>query len=588
MEVKRLFDVLHYQKQNHPQQVALATIKNGDWWKTSTDELINLSNNLSLGLLKLGIQKGDKVAVVTSANRTEWNICDQAIGQIGAINVPLYPTISTNDYKYILGHSEAKICIVSDAKLYDKVKDLVSEVEGLQAVYTFDQVEGAKNYDEIMKLGEGGNVADIKAISDSIQPTELATLIYTSGTTGQPKGVMLSHSNIISNVLTVRAELPIEAGHTALSFLPLCHIFERMVIYTYLHAGANVYYSDVDTLKDKLGTVRPHFFTTVPRLLEKVYEGIVNKGLALTGLKKKLFFWALEMADNYEYDQKPSFLFKIADKLIFSKWREGLGGRIMGIVTGSAACSLKMARVFSAAGIPIREGYGLTETSPVLTFNRFAEGGAMLGTVGMPIKDVEIKIAEEDSEILAKGPNIMMGYYKEPEKTREVLTEDGWFSTGDVGTFVTNNAGNKFLKITDRKKELLKTSGGKYVAPAPIESKFRENFFVEQIMVVGESKKFVSALIVPAFPVLEQYAKENGITFASREDLIANPSVQAKFQSIIDELNPNFSHIEQIKKFKLLKAEWTPETTELTPTMKLKRKVINEKFGKEIESIYND
>ncbi|HQV79260.1 MAG TPA: long-chain fatty acid--CoA ligase [Chitinophagales bacterium] len=588
MEVKRLFDVLHYQKQNHPQQVALATIKNGDWWKTSTDELINLSNNLSLGLLKLGIQKGDKVAVVTSANRTEWNICDQAIGQIGAINVPLYPTISTNDYKYILGHSEAKICIVSDAKLYDKVKDLVSEVEGLQAVYTFDQVEGAKNYDEIMKLGEGGNVADIKAISDSIQPTELATLIYTSGTTGQPKGVMLSHSNIISNVLTVRAELPIEAGHTALSFLPLCHIFERMVIYTYLHAGANVYYSDVDTLKDKLGTVRPHFFTTVPRLLEKVYEGIVNKGLALTGLKKKLFFWALEMADNYEYDQKPSFLFKIADKLIFSKWREGLGGRIMGIVTGSAACPLKMARVFSAAGIPIREGYGLTETSPVLTFNRFAEGGAMLGTVGMPIKDVEIKIAEEDSEILAKGPNIMMGYYKEPEKTREVLTEDGWFSTGDVGTFVTNNAGNKFLKITDRKKELLKTSGGKYVAPAPIESKFRENFFVEQIMVVGESKKFVSALIVPAFPVLEQYAKENGITFASREDLIANPSVQAKFQSIIDELNPNFSHIEQIKKFKLLKAEWTPETTELTPTMKLKRKVINEKFGKEIESIYND
>ncbi|HMW11791.1 MAG TPA: long-chain fatty acid--CoA ligase [Chitinophagales bacterium] len=587
MQVKRLFDVLHFQKANHPQQVAIATVKNGEWWKLSTDELIQQSNNMSLGLLKLGINKGDKVAVVTSANRTEWNICDQGIGQIGAINVPLYPTISTKDYEYILNHAEAKICIVSDAKLYEKVKDLKASVPSLQGIYTFDQVEGAACYEEIIKAGEGGNVADIKAISDTVDEKDLAILIYTSGTTGTPKGVMLSHQNIVSNVLTVRAELPIEAGHVALSFLPLCHIFERMVIYTYLHTGANVYYSDIDTLKDKLGTVRPHFFTTVPRLLEKVYEGIVNKGLALTGLKKKLFFWALEMADKYDYDQKPSFTFKIADKLIFSKWREGLGGRIMGIVTGSAACPLKMARVFSAAGIPIREGYGLTETSPVLTFNRFAEGGAMLGTVGMPIKDVEIKIAE-DGEILAKGPNIMMGYYKEVEKTNEVLTEDGWFSTGDVGTFVTNNAGNKFLKITDRKKELLKTSGGKYVAPAPIESKFRENFFIEQIMVIGESKKFVSALIVPAFPVLEQFATENDITFASRDELIANPKVQAKYQSIIDEVNPNFSHIEQIKKFKLLKSEWTPETTELTPTMKLKRKVINEKYNKEIDSIYND
>lgn len=587
MEVKRLFDVLHYQKENHPQQVALATIKNGDWWKISTDELISLSNNMSLGLLKLGIQKGDKVAVVTSANRTEWNVCDQGIGQIGAINVPLYPTISTKDYEYILNHAEAKICIVSDAGLYAKVKDLKASVPTLQEIYTFDQVEGAHNYEEIIKSGEGGNVADIKAISDMISPDDLATLIYTSGTTGTPKGVMLSHNNIVSNVLTVRAELPLTAGQTSLSFLPLCHIFERMVIYTYLHAGANVYYSDIDTLKEKLTTVRPHFFTTVPRLLEKVYEGIVNKGLALTGIKKKLFFWALELADKYDYDQKPSFAFKIADKLIFSKWREGLGGRIMGIVTGSAACPLKMARVFSAAGIPIREGYGLTETSPVLTFNRFVEGGAMLGTVGMPIKDVEIKIAE-DGEILAKGPNIMLGYYKEPEKTKEVLTDDGWFSTGDVGTFVTNNAGNKFLKITDRKKELLKTSGGKYVAPAPIESKFRENFFIEQIMVVGESKKFVSALIVPAFPVLEQFAKENDIAFSSREELIANPKVQAKYQSIVDELNPNFSHIEQIKKFKLLKSEWTPETGELTPTMKIKRKVINERYQKEVEAIYND
>jgi len=587
MEVKRLFDVLHYQKETYPQQVAIATMKDGNWWKISTDELIDLSNKMSLGLLKLGVKPGDKVAVVTSANRNEWNICDQGIGQIGAINVPLYPTISENDYEYILNHAEAKFCIVSDAKLFEKVKNLKGRVSCLQEIYTFDTVDGAHNYSEILDLGKDGDVAQIKAISDTIDPNSLATLIYTSGTTGVPKGVMLSHHNIVSNVLTVRAVLPIEAGQTSLSFLPLCHIFERMVIYTYVHAGANVYYTDIDTLKDKLTTVRPHFFTTVPRLLEKVYEGIVNKGLALTGIKKKLFFWALDLADKYEYDQKPTFMFKIADKLIFSKWREGLGGRIIGIATGSAACPLKMARVFSAAGIPIREGYGLTETSPVITFNRFSEGGAMLGTVGMPIDGVEVKIAE-DGEILAKGPNIMLGYYKEPEKTREVLTEDGWFSTGDVGTFVTNNAGNKFLKITDRKKELLKTSGGKYVAPAPIESKFRENFFIDQIMVVGESKKFVSALIVPAFPVLEQFAKENSITFSSRDELIANPKIQAKYQSIVDELNPNFSHIEQIKKFKLLKSEWSAETTELTPTMKLKRKVINEKYSKEVESIYND
>jgi long-chain acyl-CoA synthetase len=398
---------------------------------------------------------------------------------------------------------------------------------------------------------------------------------------------MLTHHNIVSNALIVSKEMPVKAGDIALSFLPLCHIFERMVIYTYLTTGVNVYYSDIDTLGEKLTTVKPHVFTSVPRLLEKVYEKIVNKGMMLPGLKKKLFFWALEMADQYEYDQKPGFLFKIADKLVFSKWREALGGRVVGIVTGSAACPLKIARVFSAAGIPIREGYGLTETSPVLTFNRFTEGGAMLGTVGMPIKDVEIKIAE-DGEILAKGPNIMVGYYKDEEKTKEVLTDDGWFSTGDVGTFVTNYAGNKFLKITDRKKELLKTSGGKYVAPAPIESKFRENFFVEQIMVVGESKKFVSALIVPTYPALQEWAKEQAITYVTKEELIAHPKTVAKFQSIIDELNPNFSHIEQIKKFKLLPNEWTTDTGELTPTLKLKRKVINDKYAREIDAIYND
>lgn len=585
MEIKRLFDAIYYQKEKHPQKVAVAGIKNGDWVKYSTQDIIESAAKLSTALLQAGINKGDKVAVVTSSNRPEWNICDIAISQIGAINVPLYPTISTGEFEYILNHAEAKFCFVSDEGLYKKVMSVKDRVATLQQVYTWDDVSGASNWTEITK-GITADYSAIKNISDTINEKDLATLIYTSGTTGLPKGVMLSHENIVSNVVSVSKELPAESGQVVLSFLPLCHIFERMVTYTYFYVGANIYYSDIDTLGEKLQTVRPHFFTTVPRLLEKVYEKIVNKGLELTGLKKKLFFWALGLTDTYQYDQKPGLQMKIADKLIFSKWREALGGRVIGIVTGSAACPLKIARVFSAAGVPIREGYGLTETSPVLTFNRFDEGGSMLGTVGMPIDNVQIKIAE-DGEILAKGPNIMLGYYKEPEKTNEVIA-DGWFHTGDVGTFVTAPNGNKFLKITDRKKELLKTSGGKYVAPAPIESKFREEFLIEQIMVVGEGKKFVSALIVPAYPVLHEWAKEQGISYKDNNELINNPKVVAKFQSLIDELNPNFNHIEQIKKFKLLANEWTVDTKELTPTMKIKRKVIAEKYAAQIADIYGE
>jgi long-chain acyl-CoA synthetase len=586
MEVKRLFDVIYHQKENHPQDVCVAGVKNGQWVKYSTDEVINMANKVSLGLLSMGIQPGDKVATITSANRPEWNVCDLGISQIGAINVPLYPTISPTEYEYILNHSEARVCIVSDEGLYKKVMSTKDRVPKLMEIYTWDDVPTANNWSELMKMGNIEDLSKVKERMDAVQPDELATLIYTSGTTGMPKGVMLSHTNVISNVLTVSKELPVQPGQIALSFLPLCHIFERMVTYTYVYVGAQIYYSDIDTLSEKLQTVRPHFFTTVPRLLEKVYEKIVNKGLELTGLKKKLFFWALSLTDNYEFGKEPGLQMKIADKLIFSKWREALGGRVIGIVTGSAACPQKIARVFSAAGIPIREGYGLTETSPVLTFNRFEASGAMLGTVGMPIKDVEIKIAE-DGEILAKGPNIMLGYYKEPEKTAEVMSGE-WFHTGDIGTFLTSSNGNKFLKITDRKKELLKTSGGKYVAPAPIESRFREDFLIEQMMVVGEGKKFVSALIVPAFPALEEWAKENGITTRDKAELINHPKVQQKYQSIIDAVNPNFSHIEQIKKFKLLPNEWTTDTKELTPTMKIKRKIISEKYAREIADIYGD
>jgi long-chain acyl-CoA synthetase len=450
MEVRRLFDAIYYQQQHYPQKVSLAGMKNGQWIKYSTEEVIDSANKISLGLLALGIQPGDKVATVTTANRPEWNICDTGIGQIGAINVPLYPTISPSEYEYILNHAEVKICIVSDEGLYKKVMSVKDRVPTLQQVYTWDDVPTASNWKELMDAGKGGDLQQVKALMDAVDPAGLATLIYTSGTTGLPKGVMLSHNNIISNVHIVQKELPIEPGQVALSFLPLCHIFERMVSYTYVYKGVNVYYSDIDTLGEKLQTVKPHFFTTVPRLLEKVYEKIVNKGLELTGLKKKLFFWALGLTDSYEFGKAPGLQMKIADKLIFSKWREALGGRVIGIVTGSAACPLKIARVFSAAGIPIREGYGLTETSPVLTVNRFEESGAMLGTVGPVIDGVEIKIAE-DGEILAKGPNIMLGYYKEPEKTAEVMSGE-WFHTGDVGTFLTSSGGVKFLKITDRKK----------------------------------------------------------------------------------------------------------------------------------------
>lgn len=586
MEITRLFDVIYYQAEKHPQKVAIAGIKDGAWEEYSTQDIIREANKISHGLLKLGLQKGDKVATVTSINRPEWNICDLGISQIGCINVPLYPTISPSEYEYILNHAEAKACLVSDESLYKKVLAAQPNVPLLKDIYVWDKSENTPNWSILLSSGENGDDKIIKSISDTVDAKSMATLIYTSGTTGLPKGVMLSHENIISNVKSVTAQLPVESGLVALSFLPLCHIFERMVIYSYLYAGLNVYYSDIDTLGDKLQTVKPHFFTTVPRLLEKVYEKIVNKGLELTGFKKKLFFWALGLTDDYYYDKQPSLQFKIADKLIFSKWREALGGRVRGIVTGSAACPLKIARVFSAAGVPIREGYGLTETSPVLTFNRFSEGGAMLGTVGMPIENVEIKIAE-DGEILAKGPNIMMGYYKEEEKTAETIINN-WFHTGDVGTFITAPNGNKFLKITDRKKELLKTSGGKYVAPAPIESKFRESFYVEQIMVVGESKKFVSALIVPAFAAIKEWGKTNGVSATSHQELINEPKVQALFQDLINELNPNFNHIEQIKKFKLLPNEWTVDTKELTPTMKIKRKVIAEKYAKEIADIYGE
>jgi long-chain acyl-CoA synthetase len=613
MEVRRLFDFIYYQKENHPLQKSIGSKVNGAFQFYSTDEIIELGNKVSLGLLKLGVKPGDKIALITYENRREWAVMDLAIGQIGAINVPVYPTISPREYEYIFNDAEVKYCFCGKDDLVKKVQTAQPNVPSLKGIYSFEKNMGVPHWSEIF---EEGDLSEVEKLKNSIKSDDLATLIYTSGTTGNPKGVMLSHKNIVSNVLAVKDLVPTVAGDRALSFLPLCHIFERNILYSYLYHSTSIYFTGLDNLGGPTGdlvNVAPHFFTTVPRLLEKVYEAIYNKGLALTGAKKKLFFWALDMANDYDFNKKfgglTALKWKIADKLIFSKWRAAMGGNVKGIVTGAAACPVKMAKIFSAAGIPIREGYGLTETSPALTFNRMDESGAMLGSVGLPVPNVELMIDDSDGnyragegEILANGPNIMQGYYKKPEATAKVMKEVNgkkWFCTGDVGKFVKGPGGKDFLKITDRKKELLKTSGGKYVAPQPIENKFKESFLIGQMMVVGEKKKFVSALLVPAAEALKSWCDDHGVDctltdhphnptlkVVSKETL-ANPKVIAEYQRIINEFNPEFSKIEQIKSFRLLHEPWDVSTNELTPTMKLKRRVIMEKFEKVIDEIYD-
>ena len=601
----RLFDFIQYQLTHNPQEKAYGNRQGGQWTYYSTQETIDKANQVSRGLLKLGVKPGDKIAMAVYQNRPEWVVLDLGIQQVGAINVPVYPTISPAEYEYIFNDAEVKYAFVGKDDLYDKVSKAKANVPSLQEIYTFDHKEGLKYWEDIFSEEGQDEVETIKA---KINPSELATIIYTSGTTGEPKGVMLSHRNIASNVMDVMEIFPIDNEHKVLSFLPVCHIFERAALYAYTYLGASITFTGTDNLGGEDGDLRavqPHFFTTVPRLLEKVYEKIYNKGLELTGAKKALFFWALSLTDDYEYDKAYGGLaglkLKIADKLIFSKWREALGGNVKGIVTGAAPCPVKMAKVFSAAGVPIREGYGLTETSPGLAIGKFKTNGARLGSIGPALKSVELRIDDSEGvynagegEILAKGPNVMMGYYNKSEATAGVFKDvDGerWFRTGDVGTLIPGPAGQQFLKITDRKKELLKTSGGKYVAPAPIENKLKEDFLVEQVMVVGEQRKFVSAIILPAEDALKDWCAHHGVEWKGMQEAIENPKVIAKYQSIIDKFNPNFSKIEQIKKFCLIAASWEPARTdgtaaELTPTMKLKRRVIREKYKQDIEAIY--
>ncbi|HKO81964.1 MAG TPA: long-chain fatty acid--CoA ligase, partial [Chitinophagaceae bacterium] len=548
-------------------------------------------DKLSAGLLSLGIscndmtvEGRDKVAILCK-NRPEWLMLDLAVQQIGAILVPIYPTINVNELEFVLSDAQVKLAFVNDEDLFLKVLSLKERVPSLREIYTFEHAPKAKHWKEVIDKSTPELIERIKLLADKIAYEDVATILYTSGTTGTPKGVMLSHRNILSNVTACLPCFPPGTNMKALSFLPLNHIFEKMVSYIYLFKGTSIYYAEsLETIGDNLKEVKPDMFTTVPRLLEKVYDKIMQKGNELTGIKKKLFFWAHGLAERYEINTNQGFGYnmqlKLANKLIFSKWREALGNNIKCVVTGGAACQVRLIRIFTAAKITVMEGYGLTETSPVISVNRYQEKDRMFGTTGPLIDGVEVKIAE-DGEILCKGPNIMMGYYKRPDLTAEVIT-DGWFHTGDIGMLVNN----KFLKITDRKKELFKTSGGKYVAPLPVENRLKESPFIEQVMIVGPERKFVGALIIPSFPNLRDWAKLNNIPESTNEELLRNEKVLNLYKEVIEGFNKNFNHVEQIKKFELLPGEWSIDTGEMTPKLSMKRKVITEKYKDAIERIY--
>ena len=591
--MKRLFDCLDHQLANFPKQDMLAAKENGIWKTYSTSTVASTVDALSAGLLSLGVsghgftpESSDKIAIMSS-NRPEWVFTDLACQQIGAILVPLYPTTNPIEVEFILNDAAVGYIFVSNLELYEKVKAVAAKVPSIKGIFTFDAIEGATHWSSLTHAATPALLDQVASIKKTIPVTQLATIIYTSGTTGVPKGVMLSHQNIYSNVMFSKESFPFEDAPTSkvLSFLPLNHIFEKMVTYIYLYSGISIYYAEsLDTIGDNLKEIKPDGFTTVPRLLEKVFEKIMAKGAEQTGIKKKLFFWAVALGEKYDNIQSGGFWYNlqlaIANKLIFTKWREALGGNVSFIVTGGAACQVKLLRIFNAAKIPVFEGYGPTENSPVISVNRKAKGGTKFGTVGPVINGIQVKI-ESDGEICVAGESVMVGYYKRPDLTAEAVI-DGWLHTGDIGVF----ENDIFLKITDRKKELFKTSGGKYVAPQPIENKCKESPFIEQFMVVGADRKFVGALIVPSFGTLKSWMEDEGIEYTTNAAAVANPKVIALFDGIIAQYNTFFNHVEQVKKFALLDKEWTVESGEMTPKLSLKRKVVMENCKAAIESIY--
>jgi long-chain acyl-CoA synthetase len=587
--ITRLFDFPYHLQEKFNITDALVTKYDGVWIKTSTEEYIAKANAISRALLKMGIKKDDKIAIISSTNRTEWNIMDIGVLQTGAQTVPIYPTISEEDYEYILNHCGAIYCFVSDDVILNKLNAIKENVPYLKEIFSFNKIEGCKNWTELLSLGEDqSNQEEVEQRKNNVKTEDLATIIYTSGTTGRPKGVMLSHQNIVSNVIDSAPRIPFSPGNSrALSFLPICHIFERMILYLYQYYGVSVYFGEsIDKISDNIKEVKPTVMTAVPRLLEKVYDKIYAKGAELTGFKKKLFFWAIDLGLRFEPYGANGFWYewqlKIARKLIFSKWREGLGGELDLMVSGSAALQPRLARIFAAAEIPVMEGYGLTETSPVISVNDMRNKGFKVGTVGKVINNVSVKIAE-DGEILCKGPNVMMGYYKDEKLTNEVI-KDGYFHTGDIGEFDSEG----FLKITDRKKEMFKTSGGKYIAPQLIENTMKQSRFIEQIMVIGDGEKMPAAFIQPNFDFLKEWAnlhKENiGIT---NEEIISNAKVIQRIQEEVNKLNEKFGNWEQIKRFELTPDVWSIEGGQLTPTLKLKRKIVMEKYKDLYTKIYD-
>jgi long-chain acyl-CoA synthetase len=588
-EIKRLFDFLDYQLEHHNLSKSLVSKSSGEWVATSSKEFVEKANALSRGLLKIGVKPNDKIAVISSTNRTEWNILDMAILQIGAQNVPIYPTISESEYQYIFNHSEVTHCFLSDEGLFEKANAIRNNVPTLKEIYSFDKVKGCKYWEEVLNLGaDDSTKPQVQKLKDAVKETDLATIIYTSGTTGVPKGVMLSHRNIVTNVLDSMPRLPIEQGKTSvLSFLPVCHVFERMLHYLYIYSGIGIYYAEsIEKIADNVKEVKPNFMSVVPRLLEKIYDSIISKGTALTGIKKMLFFWAVEVGLQYEpygvngwwYEKKLA----LANKLIFSKWREALGGNLTTMVSGSAALQPRLTRIFAAANMQVMEGYGLTETSPVISVNMYKDHLFKIGTVGKPIRNVEVKIAE-DGEILAKGPNIMMGYYKDPEKTAEVMTGE-YFHTGDKGEICQDG----FLKITGRKKEIFKTSGGKYISPTLLENEMKQSRFIDQILVIGEGQKMAAAIVQPNFDFVKEWAKRHHIEVGkNNEDLANNKAVKDRIMEEIEVGNKNFGQWETIKRIELTPEIWSVDNLLLTPTFKPKREVILKKYKHLYDKIFN-
>ena len=585
MAIKQLSDFYYHQLNNNPKKDAFTQKENGTWVSLSSKEFINKAKQLSLGLIDKGLQKGDRIALISN-NRAEWHLTDLAAQQIGVVIVPVYPNITEEDYTYILNDCGAKFVFVSSEEIADKISNIKSKVKSVSDVFTFDKIENQIHYSTLLLDLDKEGTEQISKLKEAVQLDDLATLIYTSGTTGNPKGVMLSHENLISNVLASEPRLPLGDNQKALSFLPLCHVFERMLDYLYIYKSVSIYYAEsIEMIGENLKEVKPQLFATVPRLLEKVYDKIVAKGTDLTGVKKALFFWALEL--GLEYDplvSKGAFYnwkLGIANKIIFNKWREALGGNVIAVVSGGAALQARLAPVFTAAQIPVLEGYGLTETSPVIGVNSLLPGGTMIGTVGKVLENLDVKIAE-DGEIIVKGPSIMKGYFNRPDLTKEVIDEQGYFHTGDIGTLVDG----KYLKITDRKKEIFKTSGGKYIAPQVMENKFKESRFIEQIMVIGEGEKMAAAFIQPDFLFLEQWCKLKNIPFTNNEEVVKNEKVIARYQKAVDLLNADFSGYEQIKRFELINHVWNIDNGDLTPTLKLKRKNILAKSEELYKKIY--